>query len=257
MKTTARNSRYIKIHLLVFVFWLLLLTVLALTSVSAQTSNGSASNQNDPNFPAKGKVNSSVLISYSTVTPPPAILADALYGVKQKLAIGITAGTTGALGLIGVKLNDIISERGNRRTVLRFVSAYYPERDGRFLFDRKAKYVMPWILSMAVLDSEWKLRNGIRVNVGAGVMENHCIDDMKMWFNRNHDHHDIDENGKMHGSLIDIFSVAEIGISKPVTRRMTLKFETIVVFHDFRLIKKEEFKVTFPVNPYVNFIYSF
>jgi hypothetical protein len=212
---------------------------------------------NDPNFASKGRFNASALVSYSTVSPPPALIVDVTYGVTKRTTIGVTAGTTGALALVGIKANRLLWEASKMKVLLRFISVYYPERDGPFLFDRKDKYVMPWILTMAVIDSEWKLRNGIRINGGIGIMENHCLDDMKMWFNRNHKHHDIDSDGNMHGSLIDIFTTLTAGVSTPLSNRLTLKLEAIAVFHKTRLIHKDEFKVTFPINPYLNFVYAF
>lgn len=212
---------------------------------------------NDTNFASKGRINIGALVSYSTQTPPPAMIMDVTYGLTKRTTIGVTVGTTGALAIVGIKANKLLWDAKKMKVLLRFISVYYPERDGPFLFDREEKYVMPWILTMLAVDGEWKLRNGIRINGGFGIMENHCVDDMKMWFNRNHKHHDIDADGNMHGSMIDIFTTIQAGIATPLSKRLTLKLEAIAVFHKMRLIQQNEFKVTFPVNPYLYFAYAF
>ena len=86
--------------------------------------------------------------------------------LANKTTLGITGGTTGALALYGIKFNTLIAGSENKRLLFRFLSVYYPERDGRFMFDRKDKYVMPWFLTMAVIDGEWKLKNRMRLNAG-------------------------------------------------------------------------------------------
>jgi hypothetical protein len=212
--------------------------------------------ENDPNFAAKGRFNVGAIVTYSAATPPPAFIADVSYGISNKTTLGITGGTTGALALYGIKFNTLIAGSENKRLLFRFLSVYYPERDGRFMFDRKAKYVMPWFLTMAVIDGEWKLKNRIRLNAGIGLMENHCLDDMKMWFDKNHNHHDM-HNGELEGSLIDVFATLQAGAAFPLSERLTMKLEVIAVFHNMRLIHKDEFKVTFPINPFLNFVYAF
>ena len=211
---------------------------------------------NDPNLARKGGVNIGAIVTYSPQTPPPAFIADITYGISEKTSVGITGGTTGALLLYGIRFNTLIAGSDSRRLLFRFLSVYYPERDGRFLFDRTSKYVMPWFLTMAVLDGELKFKKNVRVNLGVGVMENHCLDDMKMWFDSNHDHHDM-HNGELEGSLIDIFTTLQAGVSAPLSRRLTLKLEAIAVFYKMRLIEANEFKVTFPINPFLNFVYAF
>jgi hypothetical protein len=212
---------------------------------------------NNPNLAAKGRFNAGAIITYSTATPPPAFIADVSYGISKKTTLGITGGTTGALALYGIKFNTLIAGSENKRLLFRFLSVYYPERDGRFMFDRKPKSVEPWFLSMAVIDGEWKLKNRMRLNVGIGLMENHCREDMKMWFKKDQEHHEMGVNGEMEESLIDVFTTLQAGVAFPLSQRLTLKFEAIAVFHKTRLIHKDEFKVTFPINPFLNFVYAF
>ena len=229
------------------------LLVLCFQLVLAQESQFT----NDPNLAAKGRFNVGAIITYSTATPPPAFIADVSYGISNKTTIGITGGTTGALALYGIKFNTLIAGSENKRLLFRFLSVYYPERDGRFMFDREPKYVMPWFLTMAVIDGEWKLKNRMRLNAGIGLMETHCREDMKMWFKKDHDHHDMGHNGEIEESLIDVFTTLQAGVAFPLSQRLTLKLEAIAVFHKTRLIHKDEFKVTFPINPFLNLVYAF
>ena len=82
---------------------------------------------------------------------------------------------------------------------------------------------MPWFLTMAVIDGEWKLRNRIRINAGIGLMENHCLDDMKMWFDKNHDHHDMGHDGELEGSLIDVFTTLQAGVAVPFVTKTNVE----------------------------------
>lgn len=216
---------------------------------------------NDPHFPGKGKLNGTLLTTYSSVSPPPVLIGDVLYGITNRLAVGVVGGTTGSLGLYGLKINATLYQRNSFRTLFRFMSVYYPERNGTFLFDRDDEYVMPWMLSMAVMDAEWRFTNGLRISVGAGLMETHCINDMKMWFGVKHDHSLHAEDGHVgeveSGKLMDVFNTVQGSVSIPLSRRWTLRPEVIMVFKGTKLIESEHWKVSFPVNPYVSVVYSF
>lgn len=216
---------------------------------------------NDPHFPVKGRFNSTLLTTYSSVAPPPVLIGDVMYGITNRFSAGFVGGTTGALGLFGIKLNVALYDQSDFKILFRFMSVYYPERNGTFLFDRKDKYMMPWMLSMAVVDAEWKIANKVRWSIGMGLMETHCIEDMKMWFGFEHDHsvHGEDDGhmGELDsGELIDLFNTMQASMSIPLSARLTVRPEVIAVFRGTRLIEKEQWKVTFPINPYLSFIYS-
>jgi len=217
---------------------------------------------NDPHFPAQGKFNGTLLSTYSSVSPPPVLIGDVMYGISKRFSLGVVGGTTGSLGLYGLKLNASLVEVKNFRFLFRFMSVYYPERNGTFLFDKDDEYVMPWMLTMAMFDAEWHLKKGIRWSIGMGLMETHCIEDMKMWFGIEHDHL-VHEGNDGHvgevdsGSLIDVFNTIQASVSIPLSRRFTLRPEVIAVFRGTDLIEKGQWKVTFPVNPYLSLTYSF
>lgn len=118
---------------------------------------------------------------------------------------------------------------------------------------------MPWMLSMALVDAEWKATKGIRWSLGMGLLETHCVEDMKMWFGHEHHHDHIDGHvGETDsGSLIDVFNTVQGSLATPLSKRITLRLEVIAVFRGAELIEKGQWKVIFPVNPYLGIIYSF
>lgn len=228
----------------------------------AQRSFSNCLLKNDPHFPAKGRFNGTLLSTYSSVSPPPVLISDVMYGITNRFSLGVVGGTTGSLALYGIKLNAALYKQTDFKVIFRFMSVYYPERNGTFMFDTDHEYVMPWMLSMALVDTEWKTKKGIRWSVGMGLMETHCIEDMKMWFGIEHDHsvHAGDDGhvGEVDsGSLIDIFNTVQASVSLPISKRFTLRPEVIAVFRGTDLIEKGQWKVTFPLNPYLSLTYSF
>lgn len=208
---------------------------------------------NDPLFPQKHQFSAGVIAAYTSINPPPSLIVDVTYGITSKFNVGLFGGTTGTLALYGVKINSIIKEMEQVRFHFRFSSVYYPERDGTFLFDRQDKYVMPWMLSMALADAEWKTPKGIRWSAGLGLIETHCIEDMKMWFATSHHGHDHAEEDK----LIEIYHTVQVSASIPLSKRLTLKPEVIGVMKGFEFIEQGKYKVAFPVNPYLYLVYLF
>jgi hypothetical protein len=202
----------------------------------------------DPVFPSRGHFNTGVIATYTNLMPPPALIADVTYGISDKVALGITGGTTGALALYGFKLNVTILQRSNFRLHFRSMFVYYPERDGKFLFDHEERYVMPWMLSMGMVDAEWKTKKGVRYAIGMGLMEDHSINQLKSWLGK------LD---KQAGGLFESYHTVQVSVSFPVGKHLTIRPEAIVTMQKFRLIEKETFKISFPVNPFLNVVYSF
>lgn len=213
--------------------------------------------RHDALFPGRKNFNAGILLTYTPVAPPPVLIGEVTYGISNRLTVGIVGGTTGALALYGGKINAVLVQRENFRASFRMLSLYYPERNGKFLFDRREKYVMPWMLSMAVIDGEWKLKNGIRFSGGAGVLETHCMAGLKMWMKGYHSRSELGGSPIEFAEFLDLFTVAHTSVSVPLTRRLTLRPEVFTVFKNGRLIKREEFRVALPVNAYVGLTYSF
>lgn len=162
------------------------LPLLSLSDVDAQFSSDprqdQEKNQHDSDFPGRKKINVGVMATYTNIAPPPAVIADATYSLSNRLSVGIMAGTTGTQLLTGVKFNARILQKNTFRILYRMVIVYYPGRKGEFLFDHSDKRIIPWMLSMAAVDAEWRTANGIRWSIGMGVLETHCIIGMRRFF---------------------------------------------------------------------------
>lgn len=214
-------------------------------------------NQNDPHYPLKGRFNAGILTTYSGLTPPPVLIGNVTYGISNKFSVGIVGGTTGNLAVTGIKLNAVIFQRNNFRLAYRMISVYYPERNGTFLFDRTNKHVMPWMLSMGVVDAEWRTDKGIRWSLGMGLMETHCVDGMKKWLG-NLIHHSNGSDSEDDGDLpFEVFTTLQGSVSIPVSKRLTFRPEVYTVFKGTRLINRGEFMVGFPIIATVSLVYSF
>lgn len=205
-------------------------------------------NQHDADFPGKKRFNAGIMGTYTTITPPPALVGDVTYGISERLSFGILGGTTGAQSLGGVKINAILFQRNNFRMIYRMVMIYYPGREGQYMFDRSEKSIMPWMLSMAVLDAAWKTRKGIRWSLGMGVLETHCIEGMKQFFWGVSDQERV--------SPFEVFHTLQGSVSIPLSKKLTFRPEIIAVMKDAQLVRTGDFKV-FPINPFLKVIYTF
>ncbi len=52
----------------------------------SQQSRSIGLNQNDPNYPAKGRFNAGILTTYSGKTPPPVLFGNITYGISNKFS---------------------------------------------------------------------------------------------------------------------------------------------------------------------------
>jgi hypothetical protein len=249
MKTTANNSRYLNRSISLFVFWIVLISALFYRTLYAQDIGQiHSTGYSDPNFPKAGGFNAGVLTTYTNATPPPAIIADVTYGVSRKFGVGILGGTTGALALVGIKVNATLLDKNRFKINSRTVIVYYPERNGKFLFDRSQREVMPWILSMTVVDGELQTKKGNRYSLGIGFLETHCVEGMKKYF------WGTSEEAKV--VPFELFQTIQGSVSLPVSKKLAFRPEVILIMKDFRPIKSDVFRVS-PINPYLKFIYTF
>lgn len=226
----------------------LLLSLDACAQYFANTRQDHEKNQHDSNFPARKKFNAGIMATYTNIAPPPAVIADATYGLNNRLSFGVMAGSTGTQSLAGLKFNAVLIEKNDFRMLYRMVIVYYPGRKGEYLFDHTEKRIIPWMLSMAALDAEWKTSKGIRWSIGMGVLETHCIIGMKRFFWGSGDEKKI--------MPFEFFHTLQGSVSIPVSRRLTFRPEVIAVMKDAKLIRTGDFKV-FPINPFLKLIYTF
>lgn len=225
-----------------------ILCVVAHVALSQQ-SRIAGLNLNDPNYPAKGRFNAGILTTYSGKTPPPVFFGNITYGLSNKFSVGVVGGTTGNLAGLGIKLNAVLLQRNSLRMAFRMLSVYYPERNGKFLFDRKDLHVMPWMLSMGVVDTEWRTKKGIRWALGVGMLETHCVDGMMRLFKGEE---------KEEGDLpFEAFTTLQGGVSIPISKKITFHPEVFTVFKGGKLIKPGEHRVGFPIIATVSLTYAF
>ena len=206
-------------------------------------------NLNDPNYPAKGRFNAGILTTYSGKTPPPVLFGNITYGISNKFSVGVIGGTTGNLAGLGIKLNAVLLQKNSFRMAFRMFSVYYPERNGKFLFDRNDLHVMPWMLSMGVIDTEWRSKKGIRWALGVGMLETHCIDGMmRLLRGEPKDEDDLS---------FEAFTSLQGGVSIPVSKKLTFHPEVFTVLKGGKLIKSGEHRVGFPIIATVSLTYAF
>lgn len=231
---------------------LAILTFLAIAHWGfGQERNRDQKNENDALFPAPRKINLGMITTYTGTTPPPVFIADVTLGVSRKFSIGMVGGTTGALALYGLRFNAILFQQNNFRGVFRMNAIYYPGRDGKFLFDQSIKYVMPWMFTMGIADAEWSTKGGTRWSVGIGYLETHCIDGMMKLL---HLSNDVDGDKEL---PFQLYNVLHGGVSIPLSKRLTLRPEVVVVMRGFNVIVKTPDTKVSPFNPYLNLVYSF
>jgi hypothetical protein len=109
---------------------------------------------------------------------------------------------------------------------------------------------MPWMFTLGIANAEWKTRKGTRWSIGMGYLETHCIDGMLKYF---HLSKDVDEDDI---APFKFYNVLNGGVSMPVSKRLTLKMEVVVVMKGLRLLEKTPNTRISPINPYLNLIYS-
>jgi hypothetical protein len=250
MKTTENNSRYLRKSIALLVFWVILIGILFLKTLNAQSipEQPHSKNLHDPNFPTPRTFNAGLITTYAGTTPPPALVGDITYGFSKRLAFGILGGTTGAIALAGIKINAAFVQKNQFAINYRMIIIYYPQRNGKFMFDRRDKEVMPWMLSMAAIDAEIKTGKGIRYSLGVGLLETHCVEGMKKYFWGK------SEESKV--SPFELFQTLQGSVSLPISNKLTFRPEVIAIMKDGNLIGSGVFHVS-PINPYLKFIYTF
>ena len=251
LKHMKNNSAYFFAPVEMRSYLLITMVILSLACARAQNDPASSSrskNEHDPEFPGRRNFNAGVLTTYTTIAPPPAIIGDITYGINNRMSVGLMAGTTGAQSLTGLKFSAELFRRNDFRMMYRMIIVYYPGRRGEYLFDNSEKRIIPWMLSMGVIDAEWKSEKGIRWSIGMGLLETHCVIGMKRFFWGGGDEEEV--------MPFEFFHTVQGSVSVPVSRRLTLRPEVFIVMRNAQLIRTGEAKV-FPVNPFIKLIHTF
>ena len=237
-------------NLALILFMLILLIVSLFQDAKAQAPDRF---RNDPYFPGKHKFSTGLLTTYrGSSVPAPVMIGEVTYGVSNRFSLGLVGGTTGTASLVALKLAAGLHQHENFRLLYRMSIIYYPERNGTFLFDRSNQYIMPWMLSMGLLDAEWRMKSGLRWSVGMGLLETHCVDQMMhLILNQKHGH----EDGENEQSF-KLFNTVQTSVSIPLSKKLTLRPEAIIIFQGTQLVIGGEHKVR-PLNIYLNLVYTF
>ncbi len=236
-------------NLALILFMIILLIVSFFQEAKAQTPTASGK---DPYFPGRHKFSVGFITTYrGSSVPAPVMIGDVTYGISRRFSLGVVGGTTGTLSLAAVKLAANIYEYKKFRLLYRMSMIYYPERKGTFLFDQSNQNVMPWMLTMGLVDGEWKMKNGLRWSIGMGLIETHCIDGMMNFFLGRNNAKEEEED-----LPLEIFNTLQTAVSIPLSRKLVLRPEAIMIFQGAKLVHRDEHKVR-PVNLYLNIVYNF
>lgn len=233
---------------------ILLLSILLVVSFF-QDSKGQGLDRlrNDPYFPARHKFSAGFITTYrGSSIPAPVMIGEVTYGISNRFSLSVVGGTTGTLSLVGMRLATRLYQHKNFRLLYRMTMIYYPERKGTFLFDKTSKNVMPWMLSMGLLDAEWRIKNGVRLSVGTGLLETHCIDGMMDLVLGRKPGAEEEEDEQP----FELFNTMQTSVSIPLSKKLTLRPEAIVIFQGTQLVTGDQHKVN-PLNIYLNLVYTF
>lgn len=252
MKTNPRQLpiRNLSENLALMLLMFILLIVSFFQDAKGQTPN---SYRNDPYLPGKHKFSAGFITTYRGASvAAPVMIGDVTYGISNRFSVGIVGGTTGTLSLVAAKIAADIYQKRNFRLLYRMSMIYYPERMGVYLFDKTNQNVMPWMLTMGLLDAEWKTKGGVRWAVGMGLLETHCIDGMMSLILGQK----LDEEEEEDELPFELFNTLQASVSIPVSKKLTFRPEAIMVFQGTKFVSGNEHKVG-PLNIYLNLVYNF
>ncbi len=237
-------------NLALILFMSILLIVSFFQDARAQTATTSG---NDPYFPGKHKFSAGFITTFrGSSVPAPVMIGDVAYGLSNRFSLGIVGGTTGTFSVVGTKLAARLYDHKSFRLLYRMSMIYYPERKGTYLFDKTNQNIMPWMLTMGLLDGQWQMKNGLRLAAGMGLLETHCIDGMmNLILGRKPDAEEKEDE-----SPFELFNTFQTSVSIPLSKKLTLRPEAIMIFQGTNLVHGDEHKVR-PVNLYLNMVYNF
>ena len=170
-------------------------------------------------FPRKGK-------SITTLaTGIPFIgIAEYCYGITNRFSVGVIAGARGnsAPGY-GLRFRYILAQPSQDfRVYFKAPVIYYPKAKSFGCPDCD-----PWFLTWPAANAEWRLANGTRLWSGVGVVAAACATTV---LGRHEEKEPMAEG--LHEGVWNTF---QVGVSRPITRRISFQFEAAAVLKGARL----------------------
>lgn len=177
---------------------------------------------------------------------PYASVGEYTYGFSNRFAAGVFFGYTPVNHGYGLRIKGVLAEPAeNFRINLKTTIIYYPFTK---FGDGDA-----WVLGWQTANAEWKLNNGSRLWLGAGILGVSCMDDL--FPSKNTLMKKPEGEGAM--EMAGVFNTFQFGYSKPVSNHSSIVIEIAPVMEGFKLKSKSGFLDAFPVIVTAGFTHSF
>lgn len=191
------------------------------------------SQENDDHlFPQRGKT----ALTLATGIPYLGI-ADYTYGVSNRFAVGIVAGSTPIGPGFGLRPRGILyQKRENFRIHLKSPLLYYPKD--------MQKGKDPWLLAWPTISGEWRANSGTRWSAGGGVVGAACVNELFGSEAHDRDHHEGDPPHHPHpegGSAAEneimsgVWNTVHAGVTTPVNDRLVFQSEVSLVMDGIKV----------------------
>ncbi len=197
--------------------------------------------QGDYLCPPKGK------IIATTVTGIPFVgLGEVAYGITNRLSVGVLAGELGNFTPgYGLRFRYVLAQPSRDfRVYFKVPVIYYPKARTFGCPDCD-----PWFLTWPTVNAEWHLANGTRVWTGVGVVAAACATTVLGG--------DEEEEEMAEGLHEGVWNTIQLGISRPLTRRISFQFEAAVVLKGLKLAASHNWLGGPPVILTTGFSYAF
>lgn len=184
-------------------------------------------------FPEKGK---SSISFYSGI--PYVVIAEFSYGFSEKFSLGLVAGTTPKVPGIGLRLKAVLFEQDpSFRLHMKMPVFYYLKTQGLG--------GEPWFLSWPSLNSEWKLKSGVRISAGIGLVAAACANDLLGIENHEHATHSHEEHLEFisheaeEGFMGGLWNTVQVGAAIPLGLRSVLQTEFALVGQGLKIASED------------------
>ena len=193
-----------------------LIIVILLVSIKNNNSQLKLVDEHDHLFSKGGKS----MVTLATGIPYIGI-AEYSYGFSDKFSAGVIVGTTPVVPGYGVRFRGVIYQPSETfRVYARVPAFYYPST--------KELGGEPWLLTWPVLNAEWKLKSGVRLSVGTGIVVAACL------------HSLLGHSDEGEGFMGGVWNTFQTGIAVPLSRKIMFQAEVSAVFSGLKIAKKND-----------------